>query len=105
MARCFSRYRLASVFNTRAASCGSFALYFTLIRFVSLMGCTVRSFSNLTTARAVCSSSLCPIRFKREWSPVPCRPQARTGDHSLLNLMGHKDDEQTARAVVKLEKD
>src|SRR5213080_581683 len=29
----------------------------------------------------------------------------RTGDHSLLNLMGHKDDEQTARAVVKLEKD
>lgn len=28
-----------------------------------------------------------------------------TGNHSVLNLIGHKDDEQTARAVVKLEKD
>jgi len=27
----------------------------------------------------------------------------RTGDHSLLNAIGHKDDEQISRAVVKLE--
>src|ERR1051325_1984965 len=26
-----------------------------------------------------------------------------TGDHSLLNVIGHKDDEQISRAVVKLE--
>jgi uncharacterized protein involved in exopolysaccharide biosynthesis len=29
----------------------------------------------------------------------------RTGDHSVLNMLGHKDDEQTSRAVVKLEND
>ena len=29
----------------------------------------------------------------------------RTGDHSIWNSLGHKDDEQTTRAVVKLEKD
>jgi uncharacterized protein involved in exopolysaccharide biosynthesis len=29
----------------------------------------------------------------------------RTGDHSIGNLFGHKDDEQTSRAVVRLEKD
>src|SRR5215469_10585882 len=28
-----------------------------------------------------------------------------TGDHSALNILGHKDDEQTSRAVVKLEND
>lgn len=29
----------------------------------------------------------------------------RTGNHSLWNMLGHKDDEQTSRAVVKLEND
>src|SRR5690242_11083469 len=28
-----------------------------------------------------------------------------TGDHSVWNMLGHKDDEQTSRAVVKLEND
>lgn len=28
-----------------------------------------------------------------------------TGDHSVLNMLGHKDDEQTSRAVVKLGND
>jgi uncharacterized protein involved in exopolysaccharide biosynthesis len=29
----------------------------------------------------------------------------KTGDHSIWNFLGHKDDEQTTRAVLKLEKD
>jgi len=29
----------------------------------------------------------------------------RTGNHSVWNMLGHKDEEQTSRAVVKLEND
>src|SRR6267143_904190 len=66
MAKCFSKYRLAKELSTFAANSGSFDLYETLMRFVSLMGCTVRAFSNLRTARDTLWSPISPSFFHKD---------------------------------------